>query len=279
VTTGVDFVGVGAQRSGTSWLYACLYEHPGICAPIKELHFFSRERNYDRGLGWYLGHFDRCPPGSVRGEFSTSYLYAAEAAGRIHAAFPEARILMSLRNPVARAHSQYRNAIVAGEIRKGTSFAAYVRTDESVLGQGFYHDQVRRYLETFGAVLVLVLDDAEHDRAAFVRGVYEFLGVDPSFRPTMLDRSVNASRTPVVVGVDRAMNRVGDVLRGAGLDRLVWWVKRSGVPQRLRRLNTGRDRETLEDAEPLELAATFRDDAARLSELLGRDLVALWGLG
>jgi Sulfotransferase domain len=118
VAAGVDFVGVGAQRSGTSWLYACLYEHPGICAPIKELHFFSRERNYERGLDWYLGHFDRCPPGAVRGEFSTSYLYAPEAAGRIRAAFPEVRIMMSLRNPVARAYSQYRNAIVAGEIGK-----------------------------------------------------------------------------------------------------------------------------------------------------------------
>jgi hypothetical protein len=277
VAAGVDFVGVGAQRSGTSWLYACLYEHPGICAPIKELHFFSRERNYERGLDWYLGHFDRCPPGAVRGEFSTSYLYAPEAAGRIRAAFPEVRIMMSLRNPVARAYSQYRNAIVAGEIGKGTAFADYASADPSVIGQGLYHDQVRRYLDVFGAVLVLVLDDAEQDRAAFVRRVYEFVGVDPSFRPDMLDRSVNASRTPGVVGVDRAMNRVGDVLRRAGLDRLVWRVKRSGVPERLRRLNTGRDRETLGDYQR-ELAAMFRDDAARLSELLGRDLVGLWGL-
>jgi hypothetical protein len=147
-----------------------------------------------------------------------------------------------------------------------------------VIGQGLYHDQVRRYLDVFGAVLVLVLDDAEQDRAAFVRRVYEFVGVDPSFRPDMLDRSVNASRTPGVVGVDRAMNRVGDVLRRAGLDRLVWRVKRSGVPERLRRLNTGRDREALGDAQRRELVATFRDDAARLSELLGRDLVGLWGL-
>jgi hypothetical protein len=269
---------VGAQRSGTSWLYACLYEHPGVCAPIKELHFFSRERNYDRGVDSYLGHFGRCPPGTVRGEFSTSYLYAPEAAARIRAAFPEVRILMSLRNPVTRAYSQYRNAVVAGEIGKGTAFAAYARADPSVIGQGLYHDQVRRYLDTFAAVLVLVLDDAERDRAAFVRRVYEFVGVDPSFRPGMLDRSVNVSRTPGVVGVDRAMNRVGDVLRRAGLDRLVWRVKRSGVPERLRRLNTGRDREALADAEQRELAATFRDDAARLSELLGRDLVGLWGL-
>jgi len=275
---GVDFVGVGAQRSGTSWLHACLYEHPAICAPIKELHFFSRERNYERGLDWYVGHFDRCPPGTLRGEFSTSYLYAAEAAGRIRAAFPATRILMSLRNPVDRAYSQYRNAIVAGEIAKGTAFADYARADPSVVGQGLYHEQVRRYLDVFDSVLVLVLEDAERDRAAFVSGVYGFLGVDPSFRPTMLDRSVNASRTPGVVGVDRAMNRVGDVLRRAGLDGLVWRVKKSGVPERLRRLNRGRDGESLEEAERRELAAAFCDDAARLSELLARDLVALWEL-
>ena len=185
---------------------------------------------------------------------------------------------MSLRNPVDRAYSQYRNAIVAGEIAKGTAFADYARADPSVVGQGLYHEQVRRYLDVFDSVLVLVLDDAERDRAAFVSGVYGFLGVDPSFRPTMLDRSVNASRTPGVVGVDRAMNRVGDVLRRAGLDGLVWRVKKSGVPERLRRLNRGRGGESLEEAERRELAAAFRDDAARLSELLARDLVALWEL-
>ena len=48
----VDFIGIGAQKAGTSWVYACLYEHPEICAPIKEIHFFSRSR-FTKGREWY----------------------------------------------------------------------------------------------------------------------------------------------------------------------------------------------------------------------------------
>ena len=110
---GVNFIGVGAQKSGTSWIYACLYEHPEICAPIKEIHFFSRPR-YEKGIAWYEKQFDRCAVEKLRGEFSTSYLYTPEAAARIHAAYPDAKIIAVLRNPIDRAYSQYRNAIKAG---------------------------------------------------------------------------------------------------------------------------------------------------------------------
>jgi Sulfotransferase family len=38
-----DFIGIGAQRSGTSWLYRRLGEHPDLwLPPIKEIHFFDR---------------------------------------------------------------------------------------------------------------------------------------------------------------------------------------------------------------------------------------------
>ncbi len=38
-----DFLGIGTQRSGTSWLYRRLGEHPELwLPPIKEIHFFDR---------------------------------------------------------------------------------------------------------------------------------------------------------------------------------------------------------------------------------------------
>ena len=53
-------IGIGAQRTGSSWLYACMYEHPEICMPRKEINFFSRERNWSRGFEWYEGIFAEC---------------------------------------------------------------------------------------------------------------------------------------------------------------------------------------------------------------------------
>ncbi len=116
----VDFIGVGAQKSGTSWAYACLYEHPEICAPVKEIHFFSRPR-YEEGKEWYEGHFKKCEEGLLRGEFSTSYLYSEESPERIHACYPNAKLIAILRNPIDRAYSQYRNTIKAGDISEAVS--------------------------------------------------------------------------------------------------------------------------------------------------------------
>ena len=51
------FIGLGAQRSGTSWIYACLYEHPQLHMPFKEVNFFGRDEQYEKGLTWYANHF------------------------------------------------------------------------------------------------------------------------------------------------------------------------------------------------------------------------------
>ncbi|MCR4285481.1 MAG: sulfotransferase, partial [Candidatus Kaiserbacteria bacterium] len=69
----INFIGLGAQKSGTSWAYTCLYEHPEVCIPVKEIHFFSRPR-YAEGKEWYEAHFKKCAEGKLRGEWSTSYL-------------------------------------------------------------------------------------------------------------------------------------------------------------------------------------------------------------
>ena len=43
-----DFLGIGAQKSGTRWLYQRLYEHPEVyLTPIKELHYFDKLRGLE----------------------------------------------------------------------------------------------------------------------------------------------------------------------------------------------------------------------------------------
>ena len=94
----IDFIGLGAQRSGTSWIYACLHEHPQIFIPIKEIHFFSRERNWSKGYQWYENLFAQCPIDRKAGEFSTSYLIDQETPSRIHQQYPGTKLIVSLRN-------------------------------------------------------------------------------------------------------------------------------------------------------------------------------------
>lgn len=274
----VDFIGVGAQKCGTSWVYACLYEHPEICAPIKEIHFFSRPR-FEKGPQWYERHFSRCAEGKQRGEFSTSYLYSKEAPARIHSLYPQVKLIAIVRNPVLRAVSQYKNALKAGEIGAHVSFAQYAAEEKSVRAQGLYHEQLMRYLTFFKKeqILVLVYEDSKKNPHEFIKSIYHFLGVATDFVPPMLHSEVNIARLPKLVLIDKIMHRISESLRFAGLDRVVYWIRRVGLPDYIRSFNTKSAMGTAV-VDTTSLKAYFTEDALKLSELLGRDMVAEWNL-
>lgn len=273
----IDFIGLGAQKSGTSWAYACLYEHPEICAPIKEIHFFSRPR-FAKGKEWYEDHFNRCTDGKLKGEFSTSYLYSAETPARIKDYYPQAKLIAILRNPVDRAYSQYRNSIKSGEIPETVSFERFKADEKSVLEQGFYAEQLKRYFDLFPKeqLLVLIYEDIRKDPEAFMRGIYQFLGVNDSFKASMLQSEINIARTPRLVLIDRLMHHSSELLRKAGLDRFVHVVRKAGLPELVRSFNTKKVPEAHFDRE--NLRRLFSKDTTVLSAMLERDLNKEWNI-
>ncbi len=278
----VDFIGIGAQKTGTSWVYTCLYEHPEICIPIKEIHFFSRSR-FEKGITWYERHFAKCHPDKKKGEFSTSYMYSESAPKRIKSFYPDVKLIAILRNPVERAYSQYRNAIKSGEIDRTASFDEYASKEKSVLEQGKYAEQLDRYRAYFDEeqILLLVYEDSRISPELFIRRIYQFLDVDISFVPSMLDHEINAARTPKFISAEKAMHRVAEFLRKRNLGHVVHSIKKSGLPDWARSLNTvGDDLDAKEnkkiDWDPLR--RYFYDDATHLSRVLDRDLASEWNL-
>jgi hypothetical protein len=272
----IDFIGLGAQKSGTSWVYACLCDHKEVCAPVKELHFFSRQR-FDNGRGWYENHFSKCGD-KVKGEFSTSYLYSKETPQRIKSLYPEVRLIAILRNPVDRAISQYKNALKGGHIKSDLSFEAYMTKDASVVGQGLYHEQLERYLQYFPReqILVLIYEDIKKDPQAFISKIFKHIGVDDTFVPSMLNAEVNVARTPRFIILERIMHHVSEFLRRIGFSSVVHAIRKSGLPDLVRFGNTKEERPLSVDRE--KLAAYFTEDAQKLSMLLERDVVHEWGL-
>lgn len=274
----INFIGIGAQRSGTSWVYACLYEHPEICIPIKEIHFFSRER-FGNGKEWYEEHFKKCAPAKITGEFSTSYLYSDSAAERIHTMYPEVKIIAILRNPIRRAFSQYGNAIKDGEIPETMPFEEFYKTNASVLEQGLYAKQLHRYFNLFDTsqVLVLVYEDNKNPKE-FIQKIYSFLGVRSDFVPSMLNDEINISRVPKHIWIEKRMHRFSEFLRRNGLDTLVHAIRRMGLPDLVRSFNTKPKKEKKEALDRAYLVDYFKEDVAELSQLLGRDLGSEWDI-
>lgn len=207
-----DFLILGAMRAGTSSLYAWLCEHPQVMGPpAKEVHFF--DRLHARGPYWYRRHFPTLAEVAERrerlgkrvavGEATPCYLFHPAVAARIHALLPEARLIVLLRDPVARAFSHYRQSVRQG--REPLAFAdALAAEDERLAGaeqalatgscarvlaherysyrsRGLYFEQLQRYFERTPADRILVLrsEDMFRDPQATVDEVVAFLGLDP----------------------------------------------------------------------------------------------------
>ena len=114
----IDFFVVGAQKAGTTALHYYLSRHPDIFLPRKkETHFFSDNHGeYPLGIDYYLDTYFPVSgqAGRLTGEVDPEYLFFPEVAPRLADAFPEARIIFVLRDPVSRAFSHYQMCLKLG---------------------------------------------------------------------------------------------------------------------------------------------------------------------
>jgi hypothetical protein len=229
-----NFFLVGASRAGTSSLWMHLVEHPDVFMPRramaeKEPSFFCemtpRWALAYRDRQRYLGLFADADGQKAVGEASTPYLVAPEVPGRIRETYPDAKIIIMLRNPADRAFSLYRYlCLIGGEWVSPFEKALRVEhdrmKDESFklhnllwyhlylyYHSGLYSAQVERYLTTFPReqIHIVLFDDLQADLTGTAQGVYRFLGVDPEFKPRVA--KYNESRLPFSVKLQYWLGR------------------------------------------------------------------------
>jgi hypothetical protein len=195
-----NFLIIGAQKAGTTALYAYLRRHPQITGPSwKEVSFF--DRHYARGEAWYRGNF----PNSLRarglvGEASPSYLFHPLAPERVAGLVPQAKLIALVRNPVDRAFSQYQHEValgreplpfedalaaederLRGEEERMLADSAYFSRpwwDYTYRARGRYAEQLERWLTAFPREQLLVVpsEDLLTEPERTHARVLEFIG-------------------------------------------------------------------------------------------------------
>lgn len=234
-----DFLIIGAQKAATTALYAYLRWHPGITGPsFKEVSFF--DRHYARGPSWYRAHLPARPrlwavkrrhgDWPLVGEASPSYLFHPQAAERVAALMPQAKLIAVLRNPVDRAFSHYQHEVALG--REQLSFEdALEAEDERMRGErermaddpsyfshawwnytyaarGKYAEQLERWFAAFPReqVFVLVSEELLREPAESYAGTLEFLGARPhdlSSFPRIFARDYSEMSSATREGLER----------------------------------------------------------------------------
>jgi len=219
MTIGLDFLGIGAHKAGTTSLHEYMRTHPQLYLPeAKEQPFFSDDDGYAEGWETFSAvAFHAAPRGRRYGKITPHYLAgpvarpsgtasgepaSAVIARRIAQHFPEVRLIAMLRDPVERAVSSYWQAAVLGdesrtldealdaELGAGALAAARVHPTDGhlhVVG-GEYGRALESYLRFFprdqlfvGATTVL-----GREPMTLLADLWRFLDVDDSHVPPNL---------------------------------------------------------------------------------------------
>src|SRR5918994_2465479 len=198
-----DFVGIGAQRCGTTWWFGgALQTHPLVAIPPgrrKEFHFFDRYWTEDVEPDFaarYARFFPR-PEGSITGEWTPGYMCDPWAVPLLAEAAPEARYLIMLRDPVERYRSDI--AAVLRQTRERGYNAISIVIANHVILHSMYHWQVKRALEILGRdrVLVLQYERCVDDPLEQMQRTQVFLGLEPlPDAPRALRRWVSSGWNP-----------------------------------------------------------------------------------
>ncbi|MFT5676414.1 MAG: hypothetical protein ACI808_002359, partial [Paraglaciecola sp.] len=205
---------------------------------------------------------------------SITYMYDPQAAERIYKNFPEAKIIAMVRDPITRTYSDYQHFIRKGDVPKDYPFSEYIRDNEK-LKFGHYSTYLEPFYKVFPKenILVLVLEEMQHDLAACYRQVFEFIGVeDPSFLPEGVADKRNQSTNYRFLKLENILVRTYRFMARRGLTGFAERLKRSGVAQFMRKLNsTSRPLPEMDEESKQLLMQAFADEQDKLVQLLGRN--------
>ena len=207
---------MGAQRSGTTYLYTILDEHPEICMakPIKPEPKYFLQSEFDK-IGYYDFYYKEASNVTkIYGEKSTSYYENEATARKISKYMPQAKIIFMLANPVNRAISNYKFSLENGletrsiedvflnntpinSPKKSTSTNPF-----DYRQRGVYYEFIDYYLKYFSKKNIKII--IKEEMVANIDGIqnlYRFLGVSDLFIPKNINRVVNSSKININVPV------------------------------------------------------------------------------
>jgi hypothetical protein len=271
-----NFLYVGPDKAGSSWLHEMLLKHPDVyLSPAKDLYYF--DRYYDRGTAWYSSQFRDAREEKVVGEVCQDYLFHPEAAERIHATLGPVRVMVSLRDPVERAWSSYLYMRKHG-IGPDT-FGEALRSRPELLEHGRYATALDRYLQRFPRELVHValFDDLSRDPQAFLDSVTCFLGIDAlPLAPQDLAARLPAARARSVL-LASAVRRSADWVRERDGARVVGRIKRSTFVQRALYRPIDRQAVRPDPGDVVTVRKALDGEVVALERMFGLQLRESWG--
>lgn len=291
-----DFVIGGAQKSASTFLQACVSEHPEIYMPKGEVAFFESpdyEANSIQNLESLFDH--RCE--KRLGIKRPNYLGKPEVPERLSNNLPGVKLIFVLRNPIDRAMSAYFHYIRGGyipvadfengidSIINSATFREKFKRCKEVIEFGFYFKHLSNYLSFFDRkdILVLLHEDIALSPEHSIRKAYTFLDVSADFLPSMSIKSRPQSVTYNLSRL-RLTQKVNLFTNTYNSDKTRSYIKDQNFTEHILSRSIlafdryvlsrifGNDKPNIELSLREKLYDVYKDDVLSLENLLERDL-------
>ncbi len=195
----IDFLVIGAMRSGTTSLQECLAQCAAVTVPsIKETDYFVPEISGEKTEAWYKSHFDN--KGALRGEINPNYAKRdvfPNVPTRVQQAAPHCKIVYIVRDPIERALSHYQHSKLSGQNVPLPEDLPNSQIGAHILATSRYDWQSQPWRDIFGdQVLVVDFDDIKNNMDKVLGELGMFLEV-PLITAHEIERGATGFQEPL----------------------------------------------------------------------------------
>lgn len=270
--TGPSFIGIGAPHAGLGQIVTWLAEHDDVADSIPACNFFNTQAYEKKGLAWYEERVRAGAkhPDQKTGDCTPGYLTTPGVAERIVAHYADSRLFVVVRHPLHRALAEYQVHQKLDAKAAHLSAAAYLTQYDTLQRYSRYAEYLDDYFGYYSPVdlHILVYEEIADNPLAAIAQLYDYIGVDKQVIPKSLKPYAPPPEPPKNPGLIKR-----SIMKGKSAYKKLTEKPAGPVfgpePVVLDLLST---------AEQELFTKAFIAPTERLSHLMGRDMVAFWGL-
>jgi hypothetical protein len=221
-----DFIIVGAQKSGTTWLHSILSTCEKICLPkyVKELNYYNR--NYEKGNVWYASQFEPVDKGvELFGEASPEYMVDRSCIERIARDCPDVKIIVMLRYPPSRSIAHFKHLVRTRNIAR--DFRTALQNFPEIEKWSRYSEQLPAIFEFFprAHVKLLIFEELVAEPEAVVGDLLSFLNLIVCHGIAYDSLERNEFYLPRFPALYAALRKIGGRFSATRFKKIVSWMK------------------------------------------------------
>lgn len=197
---------IGVQKAATTSLFYWLGQHEEVYAPLaaKDYPFFADNKLWEQGVDNYLKLFSKAGKQKIILAGSVHTLKFSYARKRLHQIYPDATLIVVLRDPIDRLVSAYNYRAKTGaeqldftealqqEVARSTGPLFEDNAGGAYIEHGFYCKQLKELMKLFAPerIKILWFEEIVATPTLVLRDLFQFLGIDADFEPDLKKKNV-----------------------------------------------------------------------------------------